>query len=110
MKGRNSKQELTDEMARKGFATTKVLGEVRKNNALHKRKINVMDQEQKEHETEAESPFDYLLNMPLSSLTVEKINSLNQDAEKREIEMKNAKETSSFDLWRADLDALMDQL
>jgi hypothetical protein len=112
MKGRSSKQELIDEMALKSFATMKELNEVRNNNALGKRKIkiNPLGQEEKDSESEDESPYDYLLNMPLNCLTVEKINDLNKEAEKREIEMKIAKDTSSSDLWRADLDALEGQL
>jgi hypothetical protein len=113
IKGRSSKHELINELTRKKFATTKELNEVRNNNALRKRrrKINLWDQEKKDKEdNEDESPYDYLLNMPLSCLTVEKISDLNKEAEKRESEMKIAKNTSSSDLWRADLDALESQL
>lgn len=112
IKGRSSKHELINELTRKKFATTKELNEVRNNNALRKRrrKINPLDQDKKDNEDEVESPYDYLLNMPLSCLTVEKISDLNKEAEKRESEMKIAKDTSSSDLWRADLDALESQL
>jgi hypothetical protein len=112
MKGRSSKQELIDEMALKNFATMKELNEVRNNNALGNRKIkiNPLGQEGKDIESEDESHYDYLLNMPLNCLTVEKISDLTKEAEKREIEMKIAKDTSSSDLWRADLDALEGQL
>jgi DNA topoisomerase II len=57
-------------------------------------------------ENEAGVDFDYLLNMPLSSLTSEKIDSLYKDAEDKESELATLHKTAPEDLWRADLDKL----
>jgi DNA topoisomerase-2 len=50
--------------------------------------------------------FDYLLNMPLSSLTLNKIDELNEDARKTEANLDDIKNSSKEDLWNADLDKL----
>lgn len=50
--------------------------------------------------------FDYLLNMPLSSLTADKVESLMADAEKTEKELIDIKDTSPESLWHHDLDKL----
>lgn len=54
--------------------------------------------------------FDYLLNMPLSSLTSEKINKLQEDAIKTESDLNKIRNASPEDLWRADLDKLESHL
>lgn len=62
--------------------------------------------------TTVESPsdstkeFDYLLNMPLSSLTKEKIDALDEEAWKTEAKLIEIKNSSKEDLWHADLDKL----
>jgi DNA gyrase/topoisomerase IV, subunit A. len=54
--------------------------------------------------------YDYLLNMPLSSLTSERINSLRTEAEKTQNELMEIRNTSPEQLWHADLDKLDDYL
>lgn len=50
--------------------------------------------------------FDYLLNMPLSSLTSDKVESLITEAEKNEVELENIKNATPESLWHNDLDKL----
>ena len=50
--------------------------------------------------------FDYLLNMPLSSLTKERIDGLQSDASKKEKELVSIRETTPKDLWREDLNKI----
>jgi len=54
--------------------------------------------------------YDYLLNMPLSSLTVEKIESLQAEANKTEKELASIQGATAEDLWRGDLDKLDEYL
>ena len=57
-----------------------------------------------------EKEFDYLLNMPISSLTTEKIHRLREDAEKTQSELEIIKRSSPEELWQADLDKLEQHL
>jgi DNA topoisomerase-2 len=50
------------------------------------------------------SDFDYLLGMPIWSLTKEKIAKLKEQAGDKEDELKRLLEKSPKDLWNADLD------
>jgi DNA topoisomerase-2 len=54
--------------------------------------------------------YDYLLNMPLSSLTSERINSLRAEAERTLNELIKMRNTSPQQLWNTDLDKLDDYL
>jgi len=54
--------------------------------------------------------YDYLLNMPLSSLTSERINSLRAEAEKTDKELIDIRNTSPEQLWKTDLDKLDEYL
>lgn len=61
-------------------------------------------------ETQELKQYDYLLNMPLSSLASERINSLRTEAEKTQNELMEIRNTSPEQLWHADLDKLDDYL
>ena len=50
--------------------------------------------------------YDYLLNMPLSSLTTEKVLALQEEAVVKDKELDIIRATSPSDLWRQDLDKL----
>eukprot|EP00979_Chaetoceros_neogracilis_P015985 scaffold6817_cov187-Chaetoceros_neogracile.AAC.1 len=54
--------------------------------------------------------YDYLLNMPLSSLTVERIQSLQEEANKTEKELASIRDATAEDLWHGDLDKLDEYL
>lgn len=57
-------------------------------------------------EEEKMKQFDYLLNMPLASLTAEKVDSLLTEADKTESELKEIQDASPEILWNNDLDKL----
>jgi DNA topoisomerase-2 len=48
--------------------------------------------------------YDYLLNMPLYSLTLEKIDDLKKKLEDKEEELENLKATTEREMWRLELD------
>lgn len=54
--------------------------------------------------------YSYLLSMPIVSLTLEKVNDINEEWHKKQAERKVLEETSIYDIWRTDLDALEEQL
>ena len=62
--------------------------------------------EEDQVEVKREKEFDYLLSMPLSSLTAEKIVELQNNATKAQAELKMIRKTTAEDLWRTDLDKL----
>ena len=53
-----------------------------------------------------DSDFDYLLSMPFSSLTTERVALLQEAAVEKDQNLRLAKETTASDLWRRDLDRL----
>jgi DNA topoisomerase-2 len=59
--------------------------------------------EEEEKETGADSDFDYLLGMPIWSLTKEKIEKLLQQAGDKETELLVLLEKTPIDLWNKDL-------
>jgi DNA topoisomerase-2 len=112
--GKKSKSEASAQLKNLGFATASDLLAIKSDNALAKRR-QALDQqgpnesihnELKEGSSSASSDFDYLLNMPLSSLTVERIIELRKDADRRDEELRHIQATTAEDLWRTDLDSL----
>jgi len=53
------------------------------------------------------SGYDYLLNMPIYSLTLEKIEKLKQERTEKEAQLNHLLAQTPKDLWRQDLDAFM---
>ncbi len=51
----------------------------------------------------SESEFNYLLNMPISSLTTERVAELKKEARKKEDDLENIRKASAYDLWKDDL-------
>ncbi|GAB4817907.1 hypothetical protein N2152v2_004953 [Parachlorella kessleri] len=49
--------------------------------------------------------YDYLLSMPISSLTLEKVQSLQQEAEETQAHVERLRATTEKQMWRDDLDA-----
>lgn len=76
---------------------------MRNDNAVSKRRISL---EEQQIGNETDSDFDYLLDMPLSSLTRENIAELGREADNREMDLEAMRKTTSADLWRADLEEL----
>lgn len=110
--GTKTRAAMTKELHNEGFATHADLISLRNNNSVFRRMtgrsgehaVDVPEDDFEEHDT---TGYDYLLNMPLSSLSAEKIASLVQDAAGKDKELAAAKSTSATDLWSADLDKLV---
>ena len=110
--GKQSKTQITEKMKLLGFSSATDLATIRNDNTLLQRQqeagqIGETDVEDAEQETASPmAQFDYLLNMPLSSLTSEKIAQLQEDAAKKEQDLEAIKKSAPADLWRADLEKL----
>jgi DNA topoisomerase-2 len=115
--GKKSKSEASAELKNLGFATASDLLAIRNDKQLAKRQPawdpqarNETIHTETEQKRSASSDFDYLLNMPLSSLTVERISELRRDADQRDEELRLIQSTTAEDLWRTDLDNLATML
>lgn len=113
--GKQSKTEIVEKMKKLGLSSASDLAKIRNDNALFRRQTEegtndeAVDTETMDEVQEAGSPmteFDYLLNMPLSSLTSEKILQLQEDAARKEQDLEAMKESTPEDLWRSDLEKL----
>ena len=72
---------------------------------------NAHSQDDDLHDEKGElKQYDYLLNMPLSSLTAERIESLRAEADKTETELDSIRKATPEQLWHGDLDNLDDYL
>eukprot|EP00529_Nitzschia_sp_RCC80_P035259 CAMPEP_0113507836 /NCGR_PEP_ID=MMETSP0014_2-20120614/36682_1 /TAXON_ID=2857 /ORGANISM="Nitzschia sp." /LENGTH=178 /DNA_ID=CAMNT_0000403481 /DNA_START=174 /DNA_END=708 /DNA_ORIENTATION=- /assembly_acc=CAM_ASM_000159 len=110
--GKLSKDESVQELKKHGFATAEDLDAIRNNNSVFaKHRSTVEHPEGKSVAKEGEdeegnslassspsSSYDYLLKMPLSSLTKERIASLTEEASKVEKEFKVVKDTTPEEL------------
>lgn len=64
----------------------------------------------KDDEAEVGSGFDYLIKMPMSSQTLEKVQALEKEYADKVAELKKLRETDPKDMWRADLNDLEEAL
>jgi DNA topoisomerase II len=113
--GKKSKLETVEKMEHLGFSTATYLKSVRNDNEPFRRRklvVDTIDAEAGEigaEDNDGEgvlNEYDYLLNMPLSSLTTEKVLALREEAELKDKEFEITRATSPSDLWRQDLDKL----
>lgn len=101
------KAELLDEMAKLGF---KSINETKK--ASQQQQDGDTDNEEDEEDNEPASVaerskgFNYLLSMPLWSLTEEKVTKLLKEKADKESEIITLKSKTPSDLWLEDLDEL----
>lgn len=102
-----TKQQLCDGLQALGFATAQELKTMR---AMHMDEDDSSVDGDGEHSLESTSHYDYLLGMPLSSLTQEKVADLHQEAESRKSELADLRATTPEDLWREDLRKLKQHL
>jgi len=107
MSGRLSREEASKILTERGFSAASALAAIRDTKSLG---ANKGDEEEDEDTGDTHSDFDYLLKMPLSSLTRERIESLNQDAQKIDEELKKVRGTTPEELWTADLEKLVRHL
>ena len=105
--GKKTKVETVEALRELGFASAPELQDIKNSNVLAERKKAEEDvDEQLQNNKDPINDFDYLLNMPLSSLTTDKIMDLKKEAEKTEIELSDIQKLTPEDLWHADLDKL----
>ncbi|KAL9179376.1 hypothetical protein ACHAXT_008666 [Thalassiosira profunda] len=111
--GRKSKEATNALLEEMEFAKSSELDAIKLNNTVTKRRLEastsaVIDGSTADETDAKESAkeYDYLLNMPLSSLTSEKIEGLNEEASKTDAKLDKIKNTTPADLWREDLDKL----
>jgi DNA topoisomerase II len=112
LSGKSTKEQTTMKLRDLGFASEQDLQTIRENNTVRRRrdrhaKIAVREAVSVEGIT---SGFDYLLRMPLGSLTAERIEDLEGDALKKENDLQVIKAKKPEDLWEDDLEELSPHL
>lgn len=104
---RQTKEQTVRRLAELGFDDSNRLKSIRQDNALYKKRASrLIDESLVEGEGNELGQYDYLLNMPISSLTAEKIAELHRSVKKTETNLDELKKTTPEDLWRKDLDQL----
>jgi len=108
LRGRKSKEAAIAMLEDMKFSKLSELDSIKMNNAVAKRRSAevVFDGSKVGDENQKEAEYDYLLNMPLSSLTSEKIESLNDEATRTDEKLKKIQNTRAEVLWNEDLDRL----
>jgi DNA topoisomerase-2 len=115
LNGKKSKDATIALLEEMEFVKQSDLEVIKSNNTVAKRRAlnTIVASEELELDPHALDPskeFDYLLSMPLSSLTAEKIEALNNEAAKMNAKMEELKNTSAEELWKSDLDKLESHL
>mmetsp|Transcript_7223 Transcript_7223/g.17962 ORF Transcript_7223/g.17962 Transcript_7223/m.17962 type:complete len:1316 (+) Transcript_7223:84-4031(+) len=111
LRGRKSKEATNSLLEEMGFLTHSDLDAIKMNNSIAKRRLateaisdgSTLDEESQKDLTKE---YAYMLNMPLSSLTLEKIEALNKEASKTDSKLDEIRNTSASDLWREDLNKI----
>ncbi|KAL3911694.1 MAG: hypothetical protein SGILL_007179 [Bacillariaceae sp.] len=110
---RMSGDETNALLRRNDFKTMEDLNVLRRDNSLHRSDASDLDSEADESHSIIEEdlstmskPFDYLLKMPLSSLTSERISTLTNESTKQEAELKKILNTEPEEIWMTELDQL----
>ena len=106
----NQLKELDfDKVASLENILTRSIAAAKMNSKKHTKSDQNSDDDDHNEGTELKQ-YDYLLNMPLSSLTVDKIDSLREGAEKTEAELYDIRQATPEKLWHQDLDRLDEYL
>ena len=112
--GRMTSEQTTALLKQYDFKTMEELDVIRRDNSLRKdeiEEIGLIDETTlSDDDTAALASFDYLLKMPLSSLTSERIATLSSEASKKETELKNIMSTEPEQIWMTELDRLAGHL
>jgi DNA topoisomerase-2 len=97
LRGRKSKDATVAQLEEMKFSKLSELNTIKLNNCSTR---------DKESNKGSINEYDYLLNMSLSSLTLEKIEALKDEASKTDEKLKKIQNTTAEDLWIEDLDKL----
>jgi DNA topoisomerase-2 len=104
---RQTKEQTVRRLAELGFDDSNRLKSIRQDNALYKKRASrLIDESLVDGEGNELGQYDYLLNMPISSLTAEKIAELHRSVKKTETNLDELKKTTPEDLWIKDLNQL----
>jgi len=109
LSGKKSKRETATRLEELNFLSSSMLDAIRNDNAPFRRRQQqtpITLRDNANNIEPSDSKFDYLLNMPLSSLTSEKIAALREEAAKKEQNLELTRKTTASDLWKQDLDRL----
>lgn len=98
---RRTKSEVIKNLMQLNFLTLQELNSIKQ--GIHD--TNVTDTAARSVNN-GENEYNYLLNMPISSFTSELVDSLKQDATKKEDYLETIRNTSARDLWKLDLKKL----
>ena len=100
------KADIVAELRKKSF---RPFSKVAKAKAAGETEEALEDVEAEEEETGATTDYDYLLGMPIYSLTKEKIDKLKEQGRLKEQELLALLEKTPAELWHTDLDAFVAQ-
>lgn len=100
------KADIVSELRKRSF---RPFPKVAKAKAAGETKEALEDVEVEEEETGATTDFDYLLAMPIYSLTTEKIEKLLEQGRQKETELLALLEKTPAELWNTDLDDFLSQ-
>jgi DNA topoisomerase II len=117
---KQKKKDTIKDLVDQGFDDMKTLKSILDENLVHERRSKAskhfeddnlensksIERNEDDGDSDLQSCYDYLLNMPLSFLNVEKINELLEKSKKAEVELQELINLSPEDLWRMDLDRL----
>jgi len=92
--GNRKKAELLVDLKHRGF----------------KSQQQIMDKSGSGEEAAKGNGYDYLLGMPIWSLTYERVEELKRQSNEKTVELNNLERTSIEDLWIRDLDAILAEL
>lgn len=108
--GRKTKLETAADLKNHGFATSSDLRAIKNDNALSMRRRDLILSEASldspEPAEDLSTEFEYLLNMPISSLAADRIEDLRREAERKDDELRQIRSLTPEDLWQEDLDRL----
>lgn len=105
IKGSKTKQDTIQQLLEQNYSKFCDLQKILKKNSDETTKSSkIIDETMIDGEMSKQ--FDYLLNMPLSSLTGDKVESLITEAEKTKKELEAIKDATPESLWHHDLDKL----
>ena len=104
---KKKKAVLVQELREKNFKPIS-----KSNDALKDKSLDPLadEEEEKEHEADAElgaADYDYLLSMPIWSLTQERIDRLQKQIGEREAEIDTLSKLTPQDIWKIDLEAFI---
>ena len=100
------KADIVAELRKKNF---RPFPKVAKAKASGETEEALEDVEAEEEQTGATTDFDYLLGMPIYSLTTEKIEKLLEQGRLKEAELLELLEKTPAELWNTDLDIFLSQ-